>query len=57
MEKCQANRIEGMIDRQVQAAVISRDDPILNELATGRGEDMLDVEKLRAASKESVANA
>ena len=30
------NRIEGIIDGQVQAAVISRDDLIRNKLATGR---------------------
>jgi hypothetical protein len=47
-----ANRIEGLIDGQIQAAVISRDDLIQNKLATGREQDMLDVKKLRAATKK-----
>jgi hypothetical protein len=46
------NRVEGLIDDQIQAAVISRDDLIRNKLATGREEDMLDVKKLRAASRK-----
>lgn len=46
------NRIEGLVDGQIQAAVISRDDLIRNKLATGREEDMLDVKKLRAARKQ-----
>jgi predicted nucleotidyltransferase len=45
------NRIEGLVEGEIQAAVISRDDLIRNKLATGREEDMLDVRKLRAASK------
>jgi hypothetical protein len=45
------NRVEGLLDGQVQAAVISRDDLIQNKLATGREEDILDVKKLRAAGK------
>jgi len=46
-----ANRIEGMIEGQIQAPVISRDDLIRNKLATGREQDVLDVKKLRAAIK------
>jgi hypothetical protein len=45
------NRVEGFLEDQIQAAVISRDDLIRNKLATGREEDTLDVKKLRAASK------
>jgi predicted nucleotidyltransferase len=47
-----ANRIEGLIDGQVQAAVISRDDLIRNKLAAGREQDLLDVKKLRADTKK-----
>lgn len=43
------NRVEGMVDDQIRAAVISRDDLIRNKLATGREQDILDVKKLRAA--------
>ena len=43
------NRIEGIVDGQVRAAVISRDDLIRNKLATGREQDILDVKTLRAA--------
>ena len=46
-----ANRIEGMIDGQIRAAVISRDDLIRNKLATGREQDLLDVKRLRAAQE------
>jgi len=46
------NRIEGLVDWQIQAAVISRGDLIRNKLATGREEDILDVKKLRAASEK-----
>lgn len=45
------NRIEGLVDGQLQAAVISRDDLIRNKLATGREQDILDVKQLRAASQ------
>jgi len=44
------NRIEGIVDGQVRAAVISRDDLIRNKLATGREQDILDVKTLRAAT-------
>lgn len=43
------NRIEGVIDGQIPAAVISRDDLIRNKLATGREQDILDVKRLRTA--------
>jgi predicted nucleotidyltransferase len=46
------NRIEGIIDGQVQAAVISRDDLIRNKLASGREQDILDVKKLRTAKQQ-----
>ena len=36
-----ANRIEGLIEGEIQAAVISRDDLIRNKLATGREQDVL----------------
>ena len=45
------NRIEGMVDGQIQAGVISRDDLIRNKLATGREQDILDVKKLRTAKQ------
>ena len=45
-----ANRIEGKIDGEVPASVISRDDLIRNKLASGRDQDLLDVKKLRARS-------
>jgi len=40
-----------MVDGQIQAAVISRDDLIRNKLATGREQDILDVKKLRTAKQ------
>jgi hypothetical protein len=43
-----SNRIEGVIDDQIRAVVISRGDLIRNKLATGREQDTLDVKKLRA---------
>ena len=46
------NRIEGLIEGQIQAAMISREDLIRNKLATGREQDVLDVKKLRAAIKK-----
>jgi hypothetical protein len=45
------NRIEGLVDGQIKAVVISRDDLIRNKLATGREQDILDAKTLRAASK------
>jgi predicted nucleotidyltransferase len=46
------NRIEGVIDGQIQAAVLSRDDLIQNKLAAGREQDILDVKKLRASTQK-----
>ena len=45
------NRIEGTIDGEVPACVISRDDLIRNKLASGRDQDLVDVKKLRALSR------
>jgi hypothetical protein len=45
------NRLEGFIDENTPALVISRDDLILNKLASGREQDLLDVKNLRAAQK------
>lgn len=45
------NRIEGKIDGEVEAFVISRDDLIRNKLASGREQDLLDVKTLRAAER------
>ena len=45
------NRIEGVIDDQTRAIVISRDDLIRNKLATGREQDILDAKTLRAAKQ------
>jgi hypothetical protein len=46
------NRIEGLVDGRIKAAVISRGDLIRNKLAAGREQDILDVKKLRAASEK-----
>jgi hypothetical protein len=43
------NRIAGLIDKQIKAAVISRGDLVRNKLATEREQDALDVKKLRGA--------
>jgi len=45
------NRIEGTLDGEVPAYVISRDDLIRNKLASGREQDLLDVKVLRKAEK------
>ncbi len=45
------NRVEGKIDDEVPAAVISRDDLIRNKLASGREQDLLDVKQLRHAAE------
>ena len=47
------NRIEGSIDNEVPASVISKDDLIRNKLASGREQDLLDVKVLRAADQSS----
>jgi len=48
------NRIEGLIDGQIKAGVISRADLIKNKLATGREQDVLDVKILRASNQGNV---
>jgi hypothetical protein len=45
------NRIDGLIDGEVPASVISREDLIRNKLASGREQDLLDVKVLRKAEK------
>src|ERR1019366_2940516 len=46
-----ANRIEGSIDGDTPASVISRDDLIRNKFASGREQDLLDVKALRKAAQ------
>lgn len=50
------NRIEGIIDGEVPASVISREDLIRNKLASGREQDLLDVKVLRKADQASKLN-
>jgi hypothetical protein len=45
------NRIQGLLDGEVPASVISRDDLIRNKLASGREQDLLDVKVLRKAAQ------
>jgi len=45
------NRIEGLIDGEVPAAVLSKGDLIRNKLATGREQDILDAKQLRSAGR------
>lgn len=47
------NRVESAFDG-VPASVISREDLIANKLATGRPQDLLDVENLALTGRESV---
>jgi hypothetical protein len=42
------NLVEGLVDGEVPAVVISKEDLIRNKLASGREQDLLDVKKLRA---------
>jgi hypothetical protein len=49
------NRIEGLIDGEVQINVISKDDLVRNKLASGLEQDLLDVKKLRAAAEPDSA--
>ena len=42
------HRIQGRLDGEIQAAVISRSDLIRNKLATGREQDILDAKTLRS---------
>jgi Nucleotidyltransferase of unknown function (DUF6036) len=46
------NRIEGLLDQEVEINVISKEDLIRNKLASGREQDLLDVKKLRAAAEQ-----
>jgi len=55
-EEAWKNRIEGTVDGEVPASVISRDDLIRNKLASGRDQDLLDVKKLRSAQKAVKSN-
>lgn len=50
-EEAWSNRIEGSIDGEVPAHVISRDDLIRNKLASGRDQDIVDVRVLRKAGE------
>ncbi|MDR3793801.1 MAG: hypothetical protein P4L03_10515 [Terracidiphilus sp.] len=45
-----SNRVEGEID-QIPACIISREDMIRNKIASGRLQDLADVEILRAAER------
>jgi predicted nucleotidyltransferase len=47
-EEAWAHRIEGLIDGEILAPVISKDDMIRNKLEAGRDQDLLDVKALRA---------
>ncbi len=47
-----ANRIEGAIDGDTPVNVISREDLIRNKLASGRQQDLLDVEVLRSVDAQ-----
>jgi len=46
-----ASRLEGTVDGEIPASIISREDLIRNKLASGRDQDLLDVKVLRAAEK------
>ena len=45
------NRVEGFIDADTPATIISRDDLIQNKLASGRAQDLLDVKVLQKAAQ------
>ena len=47
-----ANRLEGAIDGDTPVNVISREDLIRNKLASGRQQDLLDVEVLRSVGAQ-----
>lgn len=49
-EEAWRNRVVGLIDGEIPAHVISRDDLIKNKLASGREQDLLDVKVLRRAA-------
>lgn len=46
------NRLEGIIDEEIKAVVISRSDLIRNKLASGREQDILDAKKLRSINDD-----
>jgi hypothetical protein len=46
------SRVEGLVDGEVPVHVISRDHLIQNKLATGRAQDIADVEAIRNSAKE-----
>ena len=50
------DRVEGLVEREIPAHVISRNHLIRNKLATGRARDIADVEALRDASPETLNN-
>ncbi len=45
------NRIEGAVDGEITACIISREDMIRKKVASGREQDLLDAKALRAAEK------
>lgn len=53
-EQAWAHRVQGLIDGEVSAAFISRDDLIANKLESGRPQDLADVDHLRRAAKSRV---
>jgi hypothetical protein len=50
-DEARQNRVEGTLDGEIPAQVISRDDLIRNKLASGREQDLLDVKTLRRVAK------
>jgi hypothetical protein len=51
-EEAWNSRVEGFLDRETPAHIISREHLIQNKLAVGRHQDLADVEKLRESSPE-----
>jgi hypothetical protein len=51
------NRNQGVIDNEVPAPVIARDDLIRNKLASGREQDLLDVKVLDRAARAAKQRA
>jgi hypothetical protein len=47
------DRVEGLVEGEIPAHVISRDHLIRNKLATGRARDIADIESLRDAALEN----
>lgn len=48
-----SNRVKGVIEGEIPAAVISREDLIRNKLASGREQDLLDVKGLRSEAEKN----